>query len=124
MKPDWLSYIRPWHIKMVITACEIKPPSKNGSTGYSDFVKLWLEMRGMLNKVLHIIGVDRAAVFGILVDGYSVSTFKMDARVEVYRMIQLGNCKFIISQQSVLVLSSSVLFRCILRIKPCTAKMA
>ncbi|SAL94859.1 hypothetical protein [Absidia glauca] len=70
MKPDWLNYIRPWHMKIDITTCE-----------------LGLEMRGMLNKMLDIIEVEDAMVFGILVEGYHITTYAMDLKAQVYRMI-------------------------------------
>ncbi|KAG0164123.1 hypothetical protein DFQ28_000495 [Apophysomyces sp. BC1034] len=107
---------------MEYKACELKPPCKHGSTDYSGFVKLALEMRGMLNKMLDIIEVEHAAVFGILVEGYPVSTFKMDTKGQIYRMIQLGNFK-LMSQQSDLVLFP-VLFRCLLQVKNLAAEVA
>ncbi|SAL96581.1 hypothetical protein [Absidia glauca] len=42
----------PWYTKIDTTTCEVKPPSKQGTGGQSGFVKLGLEMRGMLNKML------------------------------------------------------------------------
>lgn len=62
MKSDWMQYIRPWYNKIVITTCKVKPPGKQWNPVLSDFVKLALEMRG-------IIDVEDAKVFGILVEG-------------------------------------------------------
>ncbi|KAI7875861.1 hypothetical protein K492DRAFT_173002 [Lichtheimia hyalospora FSU 10163] len=78
MKPDWLNYIRPWHMKIGITSCEVKPPSKQGICENSDFVKFGLEMRGMLNKMPDTIIVEDAMVFGTLVEGYHFTTHVMD----------------------------------------------
>ncbi|KAG0161927.1 hypothetical protein DFQ30_004843, partial [Apophysomyces sp. BC1015] len=122
MKPDWLNYIRPLHAKIDIATCEVKPPSKQGTADFSDFVKLGLEMRGMLNAMLDIIDVENAAVFGILVRGYTVTTFKMDAKVQIYRMVQLGSCK-IPSQQSDLGMFPA-LFRCLYHTKTLAAMVA
>ncbi|CAO3593726.1 unnamed protein product [Absidia cylindrospora] len=116
MKPDWQNYIRPVHAKIDIATCEIKPPSKQGAAAdFSDFVNLGLEMRGMLNAMFDIIDVESAAVFGILVRGYMITTFKMDMKAHVYRMIQLGSCK-IPSQQSDLGMFPA-LFRCLYHVK-------
>ncbi|CDH51066.1 hypothetical protein RO3G_15572 [Lichtheimia corymbifera JMRC:FSU:9682] len=115
MKPDWLNYIRPWHMKIDITTCEVKPPSKQGNCEHSDFVKLGLEMRGMLNKMLDIIEVEDAMVFGILVEGYHFTTYAMDLKAQVYRMIQLGSCN-LMSQQSDLG-AFPALFHCLLQVK-------
>lgn len=69
MKPDWLCYVRPWSKKIDLALCEVKSPGKSGSADVSDFVKLGVEMKAMLNKLVGIIGIDDAAVFGILVEG-------------------------------------------------------
>ncbi|CAO3600522.1 unnamed protein product [Absidia cylindrospora] len=122
MKPDWLVYIRPWNRKIDLTTCEVKPPLKNGSVDYSDFVKLGLELREMLDTMLGIIEDEHAAVFGILVKGYSMSTFKMDKKYGIYRMIELNNCK-LVSKQSELVLFPVVL-SCILQVKHFAADVA
>ncbi|KAI8330895.1 hypothetical protein BC941DRAFT_475305 [Chlamydoabsidia padenii] len=89
---------------------------------FSGFVKLGLEMRGMLHKILDIIEEERTAVFRILAEGYSVSTFKMDRRDPVYRMTQFGNCK-LMSQQSDLIVFP-VLFHCLLQVKTFAAEVA
>ncbi|KAI9496431.1 hypothetical protein BDB00DRAFT_892354 [Zychaea mexicana] len=115
MKPDWLNYIRPWHMKIDITACEVKPPSKQRNGEHSDFVKLGLEMRGMLNKMLDIIEVEDAMVFGILVEGYHITTYAMDLKAQVYHMIQLGSCN-LMSHQSDLG-AFPALFHCLLQVK-------
>lgn len=67
-KPDWFAYVKPWIRKFKLATCEIKPPSKVGRGDISDFVKLGIEMRDMLNEILSI-GVDDASVFGILIEG-------------------------------------------------------
>ncbi|KAJ8661062.1 hypothetical protein O0I10_003285 [Lichtheimia ornata] len=95
MKPDWLNHIRPWDMKIDITTCEVKPPMNQEDYEHPDFdfMKLGLEVCGMLNKMLDIIEVEDAmVVFGILVDGYQVTTYATDLKAQVYRMIQLGRC--------------------------------
>lgn len=67
-KPDWFAYVKPWIKKFKLATCEIKPPSKVGRGDISDFVKLGIEMRDMLDEILSI-GVDDASVFGILIEG-------------------------------------------------------
>lgn len=67
-KPDWFTYVKPWIRKFKLATCEIKPPSKVGRGDISDFVKLGIEMRDMLNEILSI-GVDDASVCGILIEG-------------------------------------------------------
>ncbi|KAF7720870.1 hypothetical protein EC973_005891 [Apophysomyces ossiformis] len=42
----------------------------------------------MLNALIDL-GMEDANVFGILVKGLAVSTFAMDMKAQVYRMIQL-----------------------------------
>ncbi|KAI8342661.1 hypothetical protein BC941DRAFT_448851 [Chlamydoabsidia padenii] len=121
-KPDWLNYIRPWYTKIDITTYEVKPPSKQGNSDQSDFVKLGLEMRRMVNKMLDVIKVEDAMVFGILVEGYHVTTYAMDLKAEVYRMMQLGKCN-LMSQQCDLK-SFPVLFHCLLQVKTLAATVA
>ncbi|ORE19240.1 hypothetical protein BCV71DRAFT_283834 [Rhizopus microsporus] len=50
-----------------LATCEVKPPSKVGRGDISDFVKLGIEMRHMLDEILSI-GVDDASVLDILVE--------------------------------------------------------
>ncbi|CEG65603.1 hypothetical protein RMATCC62417_02354 [Rhizopus microsporus] len=88
-KPDWFAYVKPWIKKFKLATCEIKPPSKVGRGDISDFVKLGIEMRDMLDEILSI-GVDDASVFGILIEGKQVSTYAMNTKSGVFRMIQLG----------------------------------
>jgi hypothetical protein len=67
-KPDWFAYVKPWIKRFTIAACEIKPPSKVGRGDVSDFAKLGIEMRDMLNEIMNI-GVDDDSVLSILVEG-------------------------------------------------------
>lgn len=67
-KPDWFAYVKPWIKKFKLATCEIKPPSKVGRGDISDFVKLGIEIRDMLDEILNI-GVDDASVVGILIEG-------------------------------------------------------
>ncbi|SAL96587.1 hypothetical protein [Absidia glauca] len=122
MKPDWLSYIRPWRTKVDITICEVKPPSKQGSGDQSDFVKLGLEMRGMLDKMLDVIEAEDAMVFGILVEGYRITTYAMDLKAQVYRMTQLGRCDMMSLQSNLGAFPA--LFQCLLQVKTLAVKVA
>ncbi|KAG1544971.1 hypothetical protein G6F49_010936 [Rhizopus delemar] len=88
-KPDWFAYVKPWIKKFKLATCEIKPPSKVGRGDISDFVKLGIEIRDMLDEILNI-GVDDASVVGILIEGKQVSTYAMNTKSGVFRMIQLG----------------------------------
>ncbi|KAG0162808.1 hypothetical protein DFQ30_001248, partial [Apophysomyces sp. BC1015] len=90
LKPDWTLYVKPWHTKIDLATCEVKPPGKPGSSDLSDFVKLGVELRTMLNALIGV-GIEDANVFGILVEGLTVSTFAMDMKAQVYRMVQLGS---------------------------------
>ncbi|KAF7726047.1 hypothetical protein EC973_009112 [Apophysomyces ossiformis] len=90
LKPDWTLYVKPWHTKIDLATCEVKPPGKPGSSDLSDFVKLGVELRTMLNALIDL-GMEDANVFAILVKGLAVSTFAMGMEAQVYRMIQLGS---------------------------------
>lgn len=67
-KPDWFAYVKPWIKNFKLATCEIKPPSKVGCGDISDFIKLGIQMRDILDEILSI-GVDNASVFGILIEG-------------------------------------------------------
>ncbi|KAI9302078.1 hypothetical protein BJ944DRAFT_153649, partial [Cunninghamella echinulata] len=67
-KPDWAAFVRPWYTRFDIGVCEVKPPGKKNVGVYSDYVKMGLEMKNMLNCLVKE-GVDDAQVFGILVVG-------------------------------------------------------
>lgn len=51
-----------------IVACEVKPSSKVGRGDISDYVKLGIEMKYMLNELMDA-SVASASVLGILVEG-------------------------------------------------------
>lgn len=68
VKPDWIAYIKPWFKKFNIVACEVKPSSKVGRGDISDYVKLGIEMKDMLNEIMNA-SVGPASVLGILVEG-------------------------------------------------------
>ncbi|KAG1166781.1 hypothetical protein G6F36_012808 [Rhizopus arrhizus] len=68
VKPDWIAYVKPWFKKFNIIACEVKPPSKVGRGDISDYVKLGIEMKDMLNGIMDA-RVASASVLGILVEG-------------------------------------------------------
>lgn len=68
MKPDWTLYVKPWYTRFDLASCEVKPPSKVGSGDITDFEKMGLELKEMLEPLLQI-GVEDAHVFGILVEG-------------------------------------------------------
>lgn len=68
LKPDWIAYVKPWFKKLNIIACEVKPPSKVGRGDISDYVKLAIEMKDMLDELMNA-GVASASVLGILVEG-------------------------------------------------------
>ncbi|KAG1039318.1 hypothetical protein G6F43_012535 [Rhizopus delemar] len=68
VKPDWIAYVKPWFKKFNIVACEVKPPSKVGRGDISDYVKLGIEMKDMLNEIMDA-RVASASVLGILVEG-------------------------------------------------------
>lgn len=69
MKPDWLAYVRPCKQKIDLVTCEVKPPGRQTYGHQSDFVKLGLEMRSMLNAMIDVISKEDALAFGILVEG-------------------------------------------------------
>ncbi|CAO3614354.1 unnamed protein product [Mucor hiemalis] len=52
LKPDWAAYVKPWLKKVV--SWEVKPPSKVGRGDISDFVKLSIEMKDMVNEIIKI----------------------------------------------------------------------
>ncbi|KAG0183841.1 hypothetical protein DFQ28_000770 [Apophysomyces sp. BC1034] len=59
LKPDWTLYVKPWHTKIDLATCEVKPPGKPGSSDLSDFVKLGVELRTMLNALIGV-GIEDA----------------------------------------------------------------
>jgi hypothetical protein len=94
LKPDWTLYIKPWFKKFEITSCEVKPPGKVGRGDVSDFVKIGLELKGMLDSIVEI-GVENASVFGILVEGQSISFYCMNVVGPAYCLYQLGSPQLI-----------------------------
>jgi hypothetical protein len=67
-KPDWVLYVVPWYIKREIGACEVKAPNKTNPGPISDFAKLALQMKSMVNELVHL-GVDDPRAYGFLVEG-------------------------------------------------------
>ncbi|KAI9305942.1 hypothetical protein BJ944DRAFT_264339 [Cunninghamella echinulata] len=120
-KPDWTLYVKPWFTKMPIVTCEVKTPSTANRGYISDFVKLGLEMKDMLTLLLDSC-IDDVAVFGILVEGASVSTYCMDIKLNIFRMIQLGSYQLITKKSQITLFPP--LFSGLLQIRDLALKTA
>ncbi|KAF7726108.1 hypothetical protein EC973_009083 [Apophysomyces ossiformis] len=86
-KPDWVAFVKPWFTRFDIGVCEVKTTRTNAGV-FSDYVKLGLEMRDMLNELIKQ-GLDHAQVCGILVK----ETYVMDLKWPVYRMVMLSSVR-------------------------------
>ncbi|ORX42783.1 hypothetical protein DM01DRAFT_1400569 [Hesseltinella vesiculosa] len=113
-KPDWVVYVKPWYRRFDLGACEVK--TMRGHSGIiSDYTKLGLEMRDMLCELVKE-GVDDPHVCGILVKGYSLETYVMDATyLPLYRMVLLDSVRLPDSLASFSLFPT--VFRSILQIK-------
>ncbi|KAI8331309.1 hypothetical protein BC941DRAFT_474935 [Chlamydoabsidia padenii] len=65
--------------------------------------------------------VEEAMVFSTLLEGYHVTTYAMDLKAEVYRMIQLGSCNLMSHQYD--LGTFPVLFHCLLQVKTLANKI-
>lgn len=89
-----------------VGAAEIKPPGKANSTnnGESDRVKLGHEMKAMLDDLISY-GVESPVVGGILLEGCSMSTYKMSLdHPQVYKLIQLSTIAIFNNTQELVLL--------------------
>ncbi|CEP12192.1 hypothetical protein [Parasitella parasitica] len=71
---------------------QVKPPSNaNGNAVESDIVKIGKQMAWMLNMLIRQ-GVSHPVVGGILLEGFKMTTYKMDLQYpRTYRMIELAS---------------------------------
>ncbi|CAO3637363.1 unnamed protein product [Cunninghamella blakesleeana] len=86
-----LKYVPPYGECFDLFVAEIKPVNKNcHSQLQSDFVKLGKQMKSMLDHLIKT-GVNDPIVTGLLVDGYSCSTFMLSLKSDgIYILTELA----------------------------------
>ncbi|KAG2216543.1 hypothetical protein INT45_006327, partial [Circinella minor] len=99
-KPDYVVFVKGanGNSKYEVVSGEFKAPDLNAQLE-SDDVKLAKQMRMMYNSLVERHVMD-PIVSGVLVQGYEMSTYKMDmAGPNMYRLIKLGSCNIFKSLQ-------------------------
>ncbi|KAI8140898.1 hypothetical protein BJV82DRAFT_194512 [Fennellomyces sp. T-0311] len=90
-KPDYIVFIAQKAARFDITCAEAKSPSNSRATfPRSDFTKLGLELKWMINTLVRN-GIQDPVVGGVLIRGFELSTYKMElSHPGVYRFVELS----------------------------------
>ncbi|KAG2219619.1 hypothetical protein INT45_011344 [Circinella minor] len=119
-KPDFVVFVSHRNDRYDIAVSEVKPPSNANSNNVveSDLVKIGKEMKWMINNLIKR-GIENPVVCGILLQGFVLTTYKMDLLYpKIYRMIELKSITLPKSLHEVTVLKT------MLQIKSITRKTA
>ncbi|CAO3610145.1 unnamed protein product [Mucor hiemalis] len=108
-KPDFLLFVNHSKERYNLLISEVKPPSNaNGNATESDMVKLGKQMAWMLNMLIRQ-GVSHPVVGGILLEGFKMTTYKMDLQYpRTYRMIELASHNLFDNLQDISTLPSII----------------
>ncbi|KAF7724813.1 hypothetical protein EC973_000697 [Apophysomyces ossiformis] len=101
-EPDFTSYVDVHGRRFDLFCVEVKKPGGRNGGPYTDLVKLGKEMKLMLDALIKS-EVPNPKVCGLLVNGSSCKTYRMDLEYEaIYRLVQLDEFELVTSINSML----------------------
>ncbi|KAI9005453.1 hypothetical protein CLU79DRAFT_781547 [Phycomyces nitens] len=107
-KPDYAVFVKQRSLRLDLLCAEAKSPVNTAVFPKSDLVKIAQEMKWMLNKLVRE-GVEAPVVGGVLVNGFTIYTFKMELIDSgIYRMVQLSKILLFKNFQELVLLPTIV----------------
>ncbi|KAI9494178.1 hypothetical protein BDB00DRAFT_336819 [Zychaea mexicana] len=92
--PDFTAYKRASGRTYDLFVVEVKRPTSSKS----DFIKMGIMLRGMIDKLVEL-SVPNPTVCGLIVKGFKCTTYRLDLKAKhVYRMVELQ--EFLLPQES------------------------